>query len=43
MKKSHYTLELTVLIINLSFHMMRPIFYELMVCCNLIWQGAGMY
>lgn len=40
-EKSHYALGQAVLIINISFHMMRPIFYELMVCFNQIWHGLG--
>lgn len=42
-ERSRYTFGQTVLIINLSFHMMQPIFYELMVCFNQIWQLPGMY
>lgn len=35
-KKSHYALGQAVLIINLSSHMMQPVFYERVVCFNQI-------
>lgn len=41
--KSHYELGQTVLIINLSFHVMWLVFHELMVCSNQIWQWLGIY